>query len=277
MSQFGPKIRSTDLFIVFCGWFHGEDFASEADRMLEHLRLPKEHFLFLFNSIDEQVALEGQGFRGHFIPQNSWLDEKVIYPRNVNNRYRAIYVARRSAFKRHMLAEGVEGLALVAGLNHGNPISEIPKCDYINDNRLSTSSVCEKISESTCGLSLSAVEGACFASSEYLLCGKPVVSTPSKGGRDVWYDDYNSIMVPPDSEAIAQAVTQLNINRRDPNRIRDAHILKSRYYRERFVDLLTDLFRSRGVQGVDARDYFERNYFHKMRESIMPEFSKIFC
>jgi hypothetical protein len=37
-------------------------------------------------------------------------------------------------------------------------------------------------------------EGACFASTQYLLSGLPVVSTKSKGGRDIWYNDENSII-----------------------------------------------------------------------------------
>ena len=40
-------------------------------------------------------------------------------------------------------------------------------------------------------------EGACWASSEYLLCGLPVVSTHSRGGRDVWYSGHNSLIVEP--------------------------------------------------------------------------------
>jgi len=40
----------------------------------------------------------------------------------------------------------------------------------------------------------SPIEGQCLASSENLLCGLPVISIKSKGGRDVWYNEKNSII-----------------------------------------------------------------------------------
>ena len=40
------------------------------------------------------------------------------------------------------------------------------------------------------GIILSEVEGANYASIQYLLAGLPVVSTKSKGGRDVFFDPY---------------------------------------------------------------------------------------
>ena len=44
------------------------------------------------------------------------------------------------------------------------------------------------------GLCLSKSEGAMFASIEYLLCGLPIVSTKSVGGRDIFFTDENCII-----------------------------------------------------------------------------------
>jgi glycosyltransferase involved in cell wall biosynthesis len=38
------------------------------------------------------------------------------------------------------------------------------------------------------GLCLSTVEGSNYASMEYMLAGLPIVSTPSIGGREVYFD-----------------------------------------------------------------------------------------
>lgn len=46
--------------------------------------------------------------------------------------------------------------------------------------------VCAALNRGEVGLALSELEGACWASTEYLLCGLPVVSTPCSGGREVW-------------------------------------------------------------------------------------------
>ncbi len=48
--------------------------------------------------------------------------------------------------------------------------------------------VARKLNACRVGMCLSETEGAMFAAVEYLLCGLPVVSTPSQGGRDVWFD-----------------------------------------------------------------------------------------
>jgi glycosyltransferase involved in cell wall biosynthesis len=125
-------------------------------------------------------------------------------------------------------------------------------------------------------LILSEEEGACFASSEYLLCGIPVVSTPSKGGRDVWYNEYNSIICDPTPDAIALAVEEFVRNPRDPQRIRQDHIDQAQKYRERFINLLADVFNRFGVVDVEPLNYFKANFFHKLRKSYKPDFKAIF-
>lgn len=49
-------------------------------------------------------------------------------------------------------------------------------------------------------------EGTCYAVTEYLLCGLPVVTTASVGGRHVWLSEQNSIVVEPTPQAVAQGV-----------------------------------------------------------------------
>ncbi|MFZ6763136.1 glycosyltransferase [Pseudoroseomonas sp. WGS1072] len=80
------------------------------------------------------------------------------------------------------------------------------------------------LNSSEVGLILSAAEGACYASLEYLLCGLPVVSTPSLGGRDAFYDAANAIIVEPKAEAVrdgvALALRQLREGEMDREAIR---------------------------------------------------------
>ena len=123
---------------------------------------------------------------------------------------------------------------------------------------------------------LSAEEGACFASSEYLLCGIPVVSTPEKGGRSVWYDEYNSITCEPTEDAVRDAVQFFVKNPRDPKIIRARHITKSKYYRAKFLCKLAELFDKHNVTDVDSFKYFNDNHLHKLRKSYKPNFEKIF-
>lgn len=277
LKDYSKNFRETDFFLVYCGWYHSIEFATEADKIFRILNLDQDRFYFLFNSRLEQLNFAKFGFKGKIINQNAWLDEKsVMRPMNIEKKYDAIYVGRRSAFKRHLLAEKIENLALVAGNNHGNNLSPIPSHSYINDNPLSPDDVCRKINESRCGLILSLVEGACFASSEYLLCGIPVVSTHSFGGRDVWYNEYNSIICDATSDSIFAAVEEFKSNPRDPQLIRQMHIDLAKHFRNEFISLLHNIFSLYGVIDLDPKKYFEDNFFHKLRRSYSPKMNELF-
>jgi glycosyltransferase involved in cell wall biosynthesis len=279
LSVYNKKFRPNDYFFVYCGWYHSEFFAKEAEKIFDVLGLNRERFFFMFNDDEEKENFSTKGFCGEVINQNAWLDENLVM--NVipetQKIYDSIYVGRFSPFKRHELASTVNNLALVAGTNHSKQESNsIPNHVYLNEKPLSPDEVCLKINESSCGLILSAEEGACFASSEYLLCGIPVVSTVSKGGRSVWYNEYNSIICDDSPDAVSNAVEELVLLKRDPFKIRNAHISLSKYFRAKFVAVLANLFYKHGQYNVDAQSYFDENFIHKLRKSYKPNFEEIF-
>lgn len=279
LKEYSKYFRPTDYFFVYCGWYHSEYFAVESERIFDLLKLNRSNFFFMFNDVNEKINFSKKGFLGDIINQNAWLDENLVMTpiADISKIYNAIYVGRFSPFKRHHLAANVEKLALVAGSNHGNKMDEaLPKHVYVNKEPLTPKDVCKKINEAGCGLILSAEEGACFASSEYLLCGIPVVSTRERGGRSVWYDEYNSIICDDNAQEIADAVEELNKNPRDPLKIRSAHISKARVYRQKFILKLAELLEQHGDYEVDAADYFKKNFIHKLRKSYKPDFEVIF-
>lgn len=279
LKKYRERIKKNHFFFVYCGWYHSPVFAKNSDDIFRELCLDKSNFFFLFNSELEKKNLIEKGFHGDLINQNCWLDEQIIRPSpEAQKKFNGIMVARKAAFKRHYLAAKLRDLALISsGPSHqtSNLPYELPNAVFQSEAPLSTEAVCEKISESKCGLILSAEEGACFSSSEYLLCGVPVVSTPSVGGRDVWYDGYNSIVCEPNEDAVLGAVQTLIKNPRDPVRIRNTHIEKSKVYRERFVRALAEVFARFSVK-LDAREYFKDNFFHKMRGAVDPNFEEMF-
>lgn len=277
LSTWHEKFRKNDFFFVYCGWYHSLKFAEEADEIFSILNLSKENFFFLYNSPLEMANFSSRGFNGDLINHNAWLDENALMrPLNLPKIYDAIYVARRSLFKRHGLASRVKKLALIAGMNHGNAVAEVPEYQYLNTQALSPEEVCYKINQSCCGLLLSAEEGACFASSEYLLCGIPVVSTPSKGGRDVWYNDYNAIICEADENSVSVAVDFFVKNPRDPEKIRNMHIAQANKYRQKFIQAIELIFQRFEVTEVDAYSFFGQNFMHKLRKSYKPNFQDIF-
>lgn len=60
--------------------------------------------------------------------------------------------------------------------------------------KLNKKLICNIYNQSYVAGIFSLEEGACFASTQYLLAGLPVISTKSIGGRDIWYNSNNSII-----------------------------------------------------------------------------------
>jgi glycosyltransferase involved in cell wall biosynthesis len=139
----------------------------------------------------------------------------------------------------------------------GLSVEELPKHVWHNKDNLSQPQVCDVINQSRVGLILSAREGACFASSEYLLCGVPVVSTPSKGGRSFWYNDENSLIVDADPGAVLDAAKALLAAPRDPHRIRAAHLALMKEQRQAFLDNVLGSIRERFSLNWDYVSFFD--------------------
>lgn len=278
LAHFRNKIRSSDLFFVILGSHWNQHLLNNAIDMMSCLGLSYDSFVILYNDERDEKLFSNSDFKGCIVNQNCWLDYNRTFnvQSPISKQYDAVYVGRMIPVKRHYLASLVDNLALVSGIIYaGNVEAEAPPHIYRNSKPLSPDEVANVINSSHCGLILSEKEGACFASSEYLLCGVPVVSTESEGGRAVWYDDYNSIVCSPDSNSIKQAVDFFRDNARNPYIIRNKHIQQSNNFREIFIELLGSIFENHG-ELIDSRLYFEQNYFHKMRKSFAPDFNKIF-
>lgn len=276
-AKYHKGFRDTDVFLVTQGWA-GELLASNTAEVFKALDMNKSQFIMICNDQSEVDVYSKIGLPCVLINQNAFLDHdtQVLTQPDVTRIYDAIYVGRRSEVKRHMLAAKVERLAIIAGNNHGNNLAPVPdNLAFINDYHLSPKEVMAEVAKAHCGLILSAVEGQCRASSEYLLCGRPVVSTHSKGGRDVWYNEYNSIVCEPDEDAIKNAVDVFVRERRDPRKIRQDHIEMSMMFRGRFVELLDHLFAEYGVD-LDGQSYFNENFIHMMITSPRVNLSELF-
>lgn len=277
MKAYARNIQNKDIFLVILGWHHSDWHAKHSKQCLSDCGIDQSRFVILCNDYSDLAIFSDYGFRCELVNQNCFLDWNLFKPGLASVKvYDAIYVARLTEFKRHYLAADVQNLALVTGDLHGAKSSDfVPRHTYINSSHLGPDEVGRLICESHCGLVLSEVEGACFASSEYLLTGIPVVSTNSKGGRSIWYNDYNSKIVDAEPGAVAKAVQVLKDCSPEPERIRKQHIILSKIFRQNFVRLLDSIFVEHKVVESSLL-YFERHYYHKMRKSENPNFDSLF-
>jgi glycosyltransferase involved in cell wall biosynthesis len=255
------NIRDTDFFFAPLGWHLSSHLANQSRYILDHLGLNKNNFFILYNSPEEEKNGAAFGLRGTIINHNAWLDDDFLEPRDLEKKYNALYIARATDFKRHHLASQIPRLALAAGGHTHDDLSfDLPPA--INDPsiRLSKDEICNIINESYCGLSLSHEEGACYSSSEYLLCGIPVISTPSKGGRDAWYNEGNSIICDDTPEGVAEAVKDCLSRKWDPQGIRDTHIAQANYYRYKFIRELQKVLDEYTDENLYASQIFKKNF-----------------
>ena len=108
--------------------------------------------------------------------------------------YDAIYVGGIRPQKNHNLTCLLNNTLFISDTNNKFDTNKSNKI-LINVN---THDIVNYINKAKCGLILSEHEGGCYSSTEYLLCGIPVVSCKnsknwSTGGREIYYNDYNSI------------------------------------------------------------------------------------
>ena len=79
-----------------------------------------------------------------------------------------------------------------------------------------------------------------YSAVEYLLAGLPVVSTPSLGGRDVFFDPDYCRIVPPDPAKVREAAAELQARRIPRDYIRSRTLERVEPERQRFLALVNE-------------------------------------
>ena len=176
--------------------------------------------------------------------------------REREKKYDAVYVAAAHPYKRIHLAKKIKKLFVVTyfwpdvrdekglwDLHAFEP--QVSHCEF-NRDRIPPDEVNRILNQSHTTLALSKKEGAMFASMEYMLAGRPVVSTPSLGGRDLFFDDRYVAITPDTPEGVASGVEQLKNKSLDPAFIRKETMKKVDASRRSFYDLVASLARRHG-------------------------------
>ena len=216
----------------------------------------------------------------HYVNQNCMLDEKMWNVEGVDSKkYDAIYNARVGRYKRIELSHKINNLAIITApydgkIEHDDYANELRKrmshADWLNFEeegyrRLSSTEVREHISHAHAGLALSGTEGACYAVGEYLLSGIPVVSTPSEGGRDVWFTPETCIIVDDTPEAVAEGVQTWKERSPDPRRIREVTIEKVKNHRRRLFGVVDKIRKNHG-KNISFQEEWKNRSINKMRK-----------
>jgi hypothetical protein len=263
--QFGDVAAG---FIVFPTWSIEQAGLAEAirERHSNHTsRFPHHRFRFICNTAHEAELLQKQGLPAEFLNKNFTVSDAIFRPLpEIEVEFDAIYNARLVSEKRHELAALVPRVCYLAYVepeahrlaefwaiyeeilsrNRGHAL-----LNEIRDDKpvpMAHERVNEAQARGAVGLVLSAVEGSSYCSMEYMLAGMPVVSTPSLGGRDVYFDSDYCLVCPPDPAAVRDAVAELKARHIPREFVRARTLEKIAPRRARFLELVDELLEQLG-------------------------------
>jgi glycosyltransferase involved in cell wall biosynthesis len=216
-------------------------------------RHPNHRMIFLANSEAEHQRLTARGLGAAWVSHNAFVNPRTYQPLPGRAKlFDAVYDARICPFKRHELAVGIDNLALVTSRvvkYHDEAYIRsvrkiLPRAHWFNDplapdyRSLAPEEINDAINQARVGLCLSAVEGAMFASVQYLLAGLPVVSTASRGGRDEFFDSDYVRIVADDPAAVAAGVREMTECPVPPEEIRRRTLERIARHEDRLFELL---------------------------------------
>ncbi len=259
-------MRPDDHIVWMTFWHADERYFEQAAAWYAATPVPPSRVWVLGNTEQEVAAARRAGFRASWVNHNAWLDDRVLRPQPVAKTSRAILVSQLAPYKRVHLAAKVQDLVVAPAslfrLHREVDTAMLSGARFVWE--LPEGGIAALLGSSRVGLILSVEEGACFASSEYLLCGIPVVSTPSRGGRDVFYTRDNSWLVAPDPDEVERGVARMIARAPDPWVLHEAHVAMSRVFRARFCDeVLGAMFRENGCT-ADPQAVLEQVYCNKL-------------
>ena len=255
--KFGYQVETRDRL---CQIFEQQ---AKIKRLYPNLRM-----IFLGNTTKECDILFKNNIKAVHVNSNTFLDySRYRIMNNVEKKWEAIYLARITPCKRHLLARNISSLLLVGDyLPYENSyalgiLAELSHAKWVKN--VLGRNVYKYINKAGCGLCLSEIEGAMFASAEYMLCGSPVVTTRSIGGREVFFQDEYVQVVDDYPNAVAEGVKKILARNIAPEYIRTQTIAKINEHRKIFCDTVQEIYQNFGVH-----KYFEREwpdvFIHKM-------------
>jgi glycosyltransferase involved in cell wall biosynthesis len=266
---------NTVLFVSF-SWYYPRAI-EYIDRLLNTEYFPHENMYMLLNS-PEEVDLFKVRFPGRHVAlvnNAAWIDTTAFDCMESASKHKvfdAVLNAKAESFKNHHLAALVPELCCISGGDESS-VDELYsnlKPSYLNNSPLLFEDIAYLINKSTVAMMLSEEEGACYASAEYLACGVPVVSTPSRGGRHMFYNDKNSIICEATPEGVAKAVaeaqTKVAAGEFSAVHIREQFMMDVLSHQKTFTRVLQEVFDRFGVTDCLADEYFKENFRPKFKD-----------
>jgi len=227
-----PQFEEND-YVLIPFWGEANSMKNRINLLLKNAKHPKNFFFMANSQKDADMLNEEVGVQAYGVSHNAFIDKDSFVPFSTKKEFTAVYCGDTRPQKRLHLAELIMPQTLI--ISHSTPdVLEIVKNAKSILRHPSVEKISESMSKAFCGLILSEQEGGCYASTEYLYCGIPVVSTISIGGRDAYYDEDTAIVVEDDPQKIKEAALKWVQRAPNPYLIREKALLVS----EKMLDIL---------------------------------------
>ena len=236
LAAFKTAIAQDEKFTMFLqlGWSAElPEVANELNTRLAEARnaFPEARFIILANA-EKEVGIIKEFSEVYLAQHNAFLDPKRYTTAKPGaRRYDALYIARITPFKRHELALKVNNLHLIGSFSEKERAyfeATIRQFDHaVWTQKVPSFLIGREICKASCGLALSAIEGAMFSCGEYSLCGIPVVTTHNLGGRDTLLPEFAAKFADDTPESVAEAVEYWVDNPVEPQAVRQDFIAKA--------------------------------------------------
>lgn len=263
------------LLLYSPSWFLRKDAQFERIRRVEakvRARNSALQFIVLAPTGQQLHALRERQLTAIHCNQNAFVDEGIFRPlEKVIGRFNAVYDARLAPYKRHELAVTVDRLALItyrkvtdrrAERRYSRTVERRLASSHFfnglgkNYQFLEPRGVNLALNQCRVGLCLSEQEGTMWASMQYLLAGLRVVTTPSNGGRDEFFDSEYVEVVAPRTDAVATGVRrQVLLDQPAPMEIHHRTVARMQAHRERLFGAVQAYFSSVGEDRTFREDW----------------------
>ena len=206
---------------------------------------PEARFIVLANTAKEEEIIS-EFAEVYSAQHNAFLDpRRYALSRKNKKQYDALYIARITPFKRHELAQNVRNLHLIGSFAEKERAffeATIKNFSHARwTQKVPSFLIGREIGKASCGLALSAIEGAMFSCGEYSLCGVPVVNTRNLGGRDTLLPEFSVKVADDTPESVAEAVEYWVNNPIEPEDIRQGFLAKAMPQKELVQELVNSI------------------------------------
>jgi hypothetical protein len=243
------KVNKSGLVFILISWYN----SNKANKIVNSNS--DYNIVILANSREEENMFKKKQIPNVlFCNHNAFINENKFYIINKNTirQYDMVIDSAFHEYKNVKMARGIKNI-LHIGYFKKDEINEkyipdfgvLPNFNNKNYKRLNKKEINDYYNQSLVGGIFSECEGACFASSQYLLAGLPVISINSVGGRDIWYNKDNSIIcenLTEDSiyEALEIAKQKLQTGEFNREKIRNIHLKQMDEHRNTIINYIQD-------------------------------------